>query len=690
MQPPRAAKLRRLNEFRRSKPHCTASALAAILADVRDNGLPEVIDRNSMRAARDAVTTTVGQYGPILQSFTCIDAEEEPTSIPIASPFASLAAAVEESANFRKFLNRQLMLHPSTPEKPWNLILYSDEVTPGNPLSPANKRKFQSIYWSFLEFGVSALSHEESWFVLMTEFSCSVNSLSAGLSQAFAEVIKSFFKPDGFHFQDGGMALDLDGDSFRLFAKVGVVLQDGGAHKAVWQARGDGASKFCMLCKNMFTADSRVVDEDGSAMLRCNEIHLDELVASTDHELRTNARYLERMSRTLSNDEFVLLQQALGLTFAKRGLLLDRALDRLVNPTEVFMHDNMHALFVDGVVNLVIYLTFEEFISAGLNGVWESFSEFLANWAFPGRFHATHLDAIFNADRKDKHRKAQHLKCQASDLLTILGVLMLFTQTVLRPMGAANAACDAMIACVELSQLVVATSRIDVSPARLLGCVHKFLEYFTAAFGYESLTPKCHWLLHFPELLERNGRLLNCFALERKHRMPKRYATELANISGSASKSLLSECVAHHLSSITSHSFTYDVGLVQGRNAPKKSRQLILDALGLEGDDIPVNVGKDSRFSQLGLCTQGDVVLLNGPDGILAARVKLHVEVSGEAVSMMEVMELSRRIPGTAKAVWKLSETPVECWETKAILAAVEHCVYADGTVGTILPLEFS
>ena len=172
--------------------------------------------------------------------------------------------------------------------------------------------------------------------------------------------------------------------------------------------------------------------------------------------------------------------------------------------------------------------------------------------------------------------------------------------------------------------------------------------------------------------------------------MPKRYATELANISGSASKSLPSECVAHHLSAITSHSFNYDVGLLQGRKAPKKSRQLILDALGLEGDDIPVNVGKDSRFSQLGLCTQGDVVILNGPDGILAARVKLHFEVSGEAVSMMEVMELSRRIPGTAKTVWKLSETPVERWETKAILAAVEHCVYADGTVGTILPLEFS
>eukprot|EP00959_Pyramimonas_sp_CCMP1952_P470138 9496154-Pyramimonas_sp.AAC.1 len=63
----------------------------------------------------------------------------------------------------------------------------------------------------------------------MTELSKKVPSLSAGLSQAFAEAINCFFQPDGLHFQDGGMALDLDGVSFRLFAKVGVVLQDGGA-----------------------------------------------------------------------------------------------------------------------------------------------------------------------------------------------------------------------------------------------------------------------------------------------------------------------------------------------------------------------------------------------------------------------------------------------------------------------------
>ena len=67
---------------------------------------------------------------------------------------------------------------------------------------------------------------------------------------------------------DGGMHIEIDGESHRLFAKLGAVLQDGGAHKAVWQARGDGASKFCMLCKNLFTHDSNVAADDGTRLMR--------------------------------------------------------------------------------------------------------------------------------------------------------------------------------------------------------------------------------------------------------------------------------------------------------------------------------------------------------------------------------------------------------------------------------------
>ena len=150
----REAKLRRLNDFRRSKAYCSASALAQILTDIKKHGLPELTDRNSMRDARNLVTATPGAYGSILQTMDCVDNDGAVQRIPIANPFASWSAAVEESCGFRAFLKQQLQLHPSSPETPWSLIVYTDEVTPGNPLTaeppevPIGVLEFRGIRYS--------------------------------------------------------------------------------------------------------------------------------------------------------------------------------------------------------------------------------------------------------------------------------------------------------------------------------------------------------------------------------------------------------------------------------------------------------------------------------------------------------------------------------------------------------------
>ena len=147
---------------------------------------------------------------------------------------------------------------------------YTDEVTPGNPLAQKNNRKFQAFYWSFLEFGVSALSREEAWFTATTEYSVHVSGLSAGLSQVVGSIFKLFFS-DGINLAVTGVLLDFDDHtSVRLWAVLGGMLQDGGAHKAVWHSRGDSASKFCIPCKNLFDQESEIADADDTNLLSCN------------------------------------------------------------------------------------------------------------------------------------------------------------------------------------------------------------------------------------------------------------------------------------------------------------------------------------------------------------------------------------------------------------------------------------
>ena len=112
--------------------------------------------------------------------------------------------------------------------------------------------------------------------------------------------------------------------SIRLWATLGGVLQDGGAHKSVWHRRGDGVSKFCIFCMNLFDQESEIVDEDGTNLLCCNALTWEQLVPASSKGLRTNARYLEKKATTMAPGAFTALQQSLGLTYHKHALLLER------------------------------------------------------------------------------------------------------------------------------------------------------------------------------------------------------------------------------------------------------------------------------------------------------------------------------------------------------------------------------
>jgi len=115
---------------------------------------------------------------------------------------------------------------------------------------------------------------------------------------------------------------------------------------------------------------------------------------------------------------------------------------------------------------------------------------------------------------------------------------------------------------------------------------------------------------------------------------------------------------------------------------------LILSALGIDDQGEEVLTANTARFSPLATCRQNDVLLLQTANGLVAARVRLHCTIVGGCVSLAQTITFIRRMPGTALAVWRVDDVPHECWETKAIVAAVESCLYPDGNIGTMLPLE--
>ena len=277
----RKAKQRKLDDFRRALPHCSASALSAICKAIKASGMPDgSTGRKELRAARDLICSTATPVGPIIQRVTLIGkvAGEPVKLFTVAHPLASLWQACNECVPFARFMSECLRRHPCSIDNPWSIVLYSDEVTPGNVVAVINNRKFHAIYWSFLDFGHNALSYEETWFCVATELSNDMNTYSAGLSQAFAAIILLFFDPDGIDLSTAGFLLPINGGT-RLWAKVGGVLQDGGAHKSVWHHRGDGAHKFCLICQNLVAYDSKLCDEDGSNLLTCRSTKHTQLIS---------------------------------------------------------------------------------------------------------------------------------------------------------------------------------------------------------------------------------------------------------------------------------------------------------------------------------------------------------------------------------------------------------------------------
>ena len=82
-------------------------------------------------------------------------------------------------------------------------------------------------------------------------------------------------------------------------------------------------------------------------------------------------------------------------------------------------------------------------------------------------------------------------------------------------------------------------------------------------------------------------------------------------------------------------------------------------------------------------------MLLQDGAGVKAGRVQLHCDIAGHNVSLVQPFILHQRTADTALAIWAVQDDS-EVFETKHILAAVEHCTYSSGRVGTLLPLEYT
>ena len=189
----RSGRLQRLNAFRRALPHVSASALSAVLAEVDRSGVPESHSRSDLQRATALVLNDITPYGPLLCHLELKTKRGMSLRMPALNPAALLHKAFSRPGCFQRLMNKRLEECPSTPEAPWRLALYTDEIVPGSPLAHENLRKVWVVYFSFLELGAAILSREDAWFCILVARSSLTAEVSAGIAQIVGGVIKLFF-----------------------------------------------------------------------------------------------------------------------------------------------------------------------------------------------------------------------------------------------------------------------------------------------------------------------------------------------------------------------------------------------------------------------------------------------------------------------------------------------------------------
>ena len=150
----------RINKMRYSLPFVSQSALGAVMGLSAREDLP-VGDRKAVRESRDAAVRQRTEYGVIHKTIT-VEVEGGTTiDLEIQNPQAMLAHMIKSCPSFCRRVEAAYARRPPSRQEPWTIIMYTDEVLPGNALAHTTNRKCWGVYWSLLELGPCTLSNED-------------------------------------------------------------------------------------------------------------------------------------------------------------------------------------------------------------------------------------------------------------------------------------------------------------------------------------------------------------------------------------------------------------------------------------------------------------------------------------------------------------------------------------------------
>ena len=654
------------------------SALASVLAELRELGeIPDACSRSSLKRARDEDMAIQTPYGDLMQTVPIDMKNGSQRQFSFIHPLALIYHLCAVSLQFKEFMSDKLRETKCGWNKQWSIIVYGDEVGPGNALKHYNKRKLHCVYYTFAELGTRALTSEWFWFTLVVCRSSVIEQIDGGVGAFYAAMLQTFFGRSA-NFTTSGVLIG----SCMLYATLEHLISDMDEYKHMLDLKGHNGLFPCLFCKNIAKKAS---DLDGIAedVRTISETDIGKCKFWTDAGRLAAADILHAQKPILNTDDFDKLEMVSGLNYAPKGLLLCKPLRSMMLPIKLVMFDWMHTYLVGGIWNTemenVLKALAPQIKSTDLHAFFNDFT-------WPACFGSWGGKLIF--EKRSNPDKAEKFKCSASEGLSSYALVRTFLSV--KVLGKCSqyldSVCHCYFALANVLDLLLSVGRVYVCPGKLQYAIRAHLERHKAVYGEAGWVPKMHYALHLPVQLESHGTLWSCFlhetstqiefcifkgmtyymylslyiyiyicisiqlardpqslAKERKHKEAKRHGNNMSNTSSDEyDATIMKEIVHQQVTKLCQDNIlpSDTAFLTMPRKASKLNTQILQGALGTSA---AVYMSVEARCHGGLRCHINDVVAVQVGDTTNVAEVLFHCQADGVCLSYVQVYKPSGR-----------------------------------------------
>ena len=495
------------------KSYVSMRGIEKLCEDIRREGMPAHTSCKTLYRARKASCSQKTPFGPLVVPVSDII---KGTTIAVQNPAAMFYIACQKHG-FAQLMRATIADHAP----PWKLIVYADGISPADGLAKHDQRKLQAVYYSFAEFGASALCTEEVWFVFLAVREKELRKVNGHLSSFLPILFDRFFVNDesGVNFLTSGIVLPILGsEPFLLTMVFWMALADEPALKDMFACKGHAGLRCCLICRNC----SLLRYHDHASTIDVPHTCLD-LTRFRKHTGATLRACLAALAAQPAAD---MSEASLIAGWHHDPQML--ALRPYIDVPAMAAFDPMH-VYLQGIVPAEFGALMRACSRARSPCSYASIGKCVEQWQWPAHLTAPSAKKLFSPDAAKNNIKSGHFSSGASEMLSLLPVLGLFLQTVALPAGCCVDKVHCFLALIDVVLLVFATDRCDLCPDLLETMILRHLQLVRDVYGELAFLPKHHYSTHFPDMLRKFGWLLRCFVHERHHMLLKKYSQNRVN-----------------------------------------------------------------------------------------------------------------------------------------------------------------